>query len=202
MIAPPLPRKDWLIILLLSFFLLMACTVELYWVLYADQLVARSQTDRLASWFRFYGEADRAYYDHVTPFARGLETLNVFITQWLNLGLLYAILKRKPYRYALQLTLGSYLSYSVVLYFWTIHLSGYAGMQQRSFANFFLLITPNLPWLFGYLYLAYDAFQAISRRFRDDPRSRGQRGLVPGLAKEVIDIPEENHSCQGVGSER
>jgi len=173
MIAPPLPRKDWLILGLLGFFLLVACTLELYWVLYADQLVERSQTDLIAYGFRFYGEADSAYYDHVTPLSLGLETLNVYVTQWLNLWLAYAILKHKPYRYALQLTLGAYLTYSLVLYFWAAHLSGYAGMRERRFYTFFMLVTPNLPWLLGYLYLAYDAIRAINARFRAGAGGRG-----------------------------
>ena len=182
MSAPLLPRKDWLILGLLGFFILVACTVELYWVLYADQLVARSQTDLLAYGWRLYGEADSAYYDHITPFTVGLESLNVFVTQLLNLWLLYAILKHKPYRYALQLTLGAYLTYSLVLYFWTAHLSGYAGMRERSFYAFFMLVTPNLPWLLGYLYLAYDAIRAISERFRAGARGASRGGSVLACA--------------------
>jgi hypothetical protein len=178
MIAPPRPCKDWLILGLLGFFVLVACTLELYWVLYADQLVERSQTDLVAYGFRFYGEADSAYYDHVTPLSLGLETLNVFVTQWLNLWLAYAILRHKPYRYALQLALGAYLTYSLVLYFWTAHLSGYAGMQERSLYTFFMFVAPNLPWLVGYLYLGYDAFRAITRRFRESPDTRASADLI------------------------
>src|SRR5438128_1452007 len=140
MACSPLARKDGVILGLLGFFILVACTLELYWVVYADQLVPRSQTDLLAYWFSFYGEADTAYYDHVTPFSRGVETLNVFVTQWLNLWLMYAILKRRPYRHALQLAVGAYVSYSVILYFWLAHLSGYEGMRQRNLFNFFMLI--------------------------------------------------------------
>jgi hypothetical protein len=183
MIAPPLPRKDWLILGLLAFFILVAFTVELYWVVYADQLVARSDSDLLAYGFSFYGEADSAYYDHVTPLSLGLETLNVYVTQWLNLWLAYAILKHKPYRYALQLALGAYLTYSLVLYFWTAHLSGYAGMRERSFYTFFMFVTPNLPWLLGYLYLAYDAIRAINARFRAGARGASKGGAA--LARAV-----------------
>jgi hypothetical protein len=202
MIAPPLPRKDWVILGLLGFFVLVACTLELYWVLYADQLVARSQTDLIAHGFRFYGEADSAYYEHVTPFSLGLETLNVFVTQWLNLWLAYAILKHKPYRYALQLTLGAYLTYSLVLYFWTAHLSGYSGMRQRSFFAFFLLVTANLPWLVGYLYLGYDAFRAITRRFRESPGTRAPGDPVRERVGEPSGISAAYPLPQGVGGER
>jgi hypothetical protein len=201
MTAPSLPRKDWVILAMLGFFLLAACTLELYWVLHAHQLVERSRTDLLAYWFSFYGDADSAYYAHVTPFSLGLETLNVFVTQWLNLWLMYAILKRKPYRYALQLTLGSYLSYSVILYFWTAHLSGYAAMKERTFYLFFLFIAPNLPWLLGYLYLAYDAFRTISRRFAEAPRSHHPHGRVPGWNAEASTSCETNHSRHRVGAE-
>ena len=202
MSAPPLPRKDRLILGLLGFFILVACTVELYWVLYADQLVARSQTDLLAYGFSFYGEADRAYYDRVTPFTKGLETLNVFVTQWLNLWLGYAILKRKPYRYALQLTLGAYLTYSVVLYFWAAHLSGYEGMQQRSLYAFVMFIVPNLPWLVGYLYLGCDAFRAITRRLGESAGTRAPGDLVREWAEEPRGISAVNCLRQGVRGER
>jgi hypothetical protein len=201
MTVPALPRKDRLIVGMLGFFIVVACTLELYWVLYANQLVERSQTDLLAYWFSFYGEADSAYFAHVTPLSLGLETLNVFVTQWLNLWLLYAILKGKPYRYALQLTLGAYLSYSVILYFWTAHLSGYAAMQDRTFYHFFLFIAPNLPWLLGYLYLAYDAFRAISQRFCEDARSHNQHGRVQGWDQEASESCEKNYSRQRVGAE-
>jgi len=149
-------------VLLLVFFVVVAFSMELYWIVYADSLVQRSDEDWIAYLYSIYGEADRAYFDSVTAFTLGLETINVFVTQILNLWLIWAILGEKRYRYALQLTVGSYLTYSVLLYFWVFHLAGYADMKYLSPYTFFVLIVPNLPWLFGYLYLAWDAFRAIA----------------------------------------
>jgi len=159
-----LPIKDKWIVILLGFFLWVAFSLELYWIVYADSLAARSQTDWIAYLYSIYGEADRAYFDFVTPFTLGLETINVFVTQILNACLIWAILGRKSYRYPLQLTVGSYLTYSVILYFWVFHLAGYADMKVQSPYTFFILIAPNLPWLLGYLYLAWDAYRAITAR--------------------------------------
>jgi len=156
-----LTAKDKGIVVLLVFFLLVAFSLELYWILRADSLAIRSTDEWIAYLYSIYGEADRAYYDSVTPFTLGLETINVFGTQILNLWLIWAILQNRAYRYALQLTLGSYLTYSVLLYFWVFHLSGYADMKHQNPSTFFLLIVPNVPWLVGYFYLAYDAFRAI-----------------------------------------
>jgi hypothetical protein len=167
----PLPRKDRLIIAMLVFFVVMAFTMELWWLLHADRLVALADTDWLAHLFRYYGEGDSAYFDRVTPFSRGLESINIFFTQWLNVWLIYAIVRRRPYRYALQLTVGSYLAYSVVLYFWVAHLSGYEGMREKNFFSAFIFVVPNLPWLLGYLYLACDSVRAINECFQFRARS-------------------------------
>lgn len=156
-----IPAKDKWIVTLLVFFLSVAFSLELYWIVYADSLVARSHTDWIAYLYSIYGEADRAYFDSVTPFTLGLETINVFVSQILNVWLIWAILAEKRYRYALQLTVGSFLTYSVVLYFWVFHLAEYADMQYQSAYTFIILIVPNLPWLLGYLYLAWDAYRAI-----------------------------------------
>ena len=161
-----LRRKDWAIIGLLGFFICMAYTLELYWVLFSGQLVARADTELLAFLFSIYGDGDSAYYDNVTAFTRGLETINIFLTQPLNAWLIFAILRHKAYRHALQLTLSSYLAYSVILYFWTAHLSGYVGMRTRNFYTFLIFYTPNLSWLLGSLYMAYDSAVTISQHFR------------------------------------
>jgi hypothetical protein len=162
----PLPKKDWVILGMQAFFFLMAVTVELYWVIYSRELVARSRTDLLARLFSYYGRADSAYFDTVTPFTHGLETIQVFVTQPLNLWLIYAIVKRRPYRHALQLTIASYLTYSVILYFWTAHLSGYASMRDHDPQTILLFALPNMPWLLGHIYMAYDSIRAINRSFR------------------------------------
>lgn len=161
-----LRAADRAIIALLAFYILFAFTVERYWLVHADELVARSKTDLLARLFALYGSVDRAYYDQVSPFTRALEGINVFLTQPLNGLLIFAILRRRPYRYPLQLAVGAYLTYSVVLYFVSVHLDGYAGMGDRSPAGFALLVLPNLPWLVPPAWLAADAVRAITTRFR------------------------------------
>jgi hypothetical protein len=162
----PLPQKDRVILGLLLFYLLLAFTWEIYFVLYHDQLPARAEMDFMGRMCALYGEADRTYYDPVSPFTLSLESIQVFFSSWLNIWLIYAILKRKHYRHTLQLTVSSYLTYSVILYFLVAHVSGYAGMKEKDFAHFALFFGPNLPWLFGHAYMAYDSILAINQRMR------------------------------------
>lgn len=161
-----LAAKDRGVIALLLFFVAVAWTVELYWFIHARELPARVDTDWLAAGFRWYGRGDRAYFDQVNEFSLGLETLHIFITAPMCLWLIYAILQHRPYRHALQLTMGSYLAYSVVLYFWTAQLSGYALMADHTPMNFAIFYVVNLPWLLGALCLAADSCRAITARFR------------------------------------
>jgi hypothetical protein len=94
----------------------------------------------------------------------------------LNAWLIWAILARKPYRHTLQLILGSYLTYSVLLYFWTAYLSGFERMASPHTAyTYFLFFAPNLPWLLGYLYMTCDSVRAINRQLRSAPACEGLR---------------------------
>ena len=168
---PPLERKDRIIIGLLVFFIVVVWTVELYWGVLYDQMVARAPNEFLADLYRIYGDADRSYSDRPEAAActRGLESFNVFFTQPLNAWLIWAILRRKPYRHALQLALGAYLSYSVLFYFWTAWLSGFQQMPARTAYAYFLFFTPNLPWLFAYLFMAWDSARAINCQMHKAP---------------------------------
>ncbi len=163
--ATGLPSSDKVILGLLSFFTMFNLTVDFYWLLYSRELAARANTDWLAYLYSLYAPADRAYFDQVTPFSRGLEGINVFFTTILNVLLMRAILKRKSYRHGLQMALGSYLSYSVVLYYVVAHLSGYAGMPEKNLPAFLLFYGTCLPWLLGHLYMVYDSWFAIHRGF-------------------------------------
>jgi hypothetical protein len=87
------------------------------------------------------------------------------VTTIVNLWLVHAIVQRRPYRHALQLTLGAYLSYSVVLYFLAAHVSGYAGMRERTFPLLAFFYGVTLPWLLGYGFMAWDSYLAITARF-------------------------------------
>lgn len=62
---------------------------------------------------------------------------------------------------------SAYLAYSVVLYFWLAHVSGYANMPEKSAWAYFIFYAPNLPWLLAHLYMGQVSFAAIARRFRD-----------------------------------
>jgi hypothetical protein len=175
---PSLEQKDWAIIGMLGFFIVVALSVELYWVVFYNEMVSRAHTEWLAKVVRVYGDADNSYYNVPTAAAypRGLESFNIFFTQPLNAWLIWAILARKRYRHALQLILGAYVTYSVLLYFWTAYFSGFERMvSPRSALTYLLFFGANLPWLFGYFYMAYDSVRAFNRQFRSDPAGQGVR---------------------------
>jgi len=160
-------RRDRVILGLLTFFLCIAFSLELYWLLFRDELVDRAPHELFARLFQIYGDADRAYYDRVSALAIGLEGINVYVTQILNVWLMVAIIGRRHYRHVLQLLVGSYLTYSVVLYFWCAHVTGYPDMRYQSPYTFFLFYAPNLPWLLGYAYMAWDSARALCAQARD-----------------------------------
>ncbi len=68
-----------------------------------------------------------------------------------------------PLRFPLQLCVGSYVAYSVTLYFTAKHMTGYVQMPAHDLGSMLLMIVPNLPWLLGSLYLAVDAGAEIAR---------------------------------------
>ncbi|MBM7166866.1 hypothetical protein JQK87_00165 [Streptomyces sp. G44] len=166
-INPPTVRparlrgKDSATLGFLAFSCLLAFSVELYFVLHFRTI--HHQDDVFATLFSIYGDGDRTYYgqgDVYLPFA--LETLNVYVTQVLNLLLGWAILRDRPWRYPLQLTVASYLSYSVILYFWHAHAAGYPDMPVHDAWGYFIFYAPNLPWLLGNLWMGCAAFRVIT----------------------------------------
>ncbi len=161
-----LPFRDRFIVGMLGFFIVMAFTIEWHWLRHGPALVEEArQGDWLARLWSVYGATDAMYFDRISSFSRTLESINVYFSQILNALLMYAIVKRKPWRHPLQMTLGAYLSYSVIVYFMEAHLSGYANMSNRTVSGFVLYYGVNLPWLMGHLYMLYDSFVAVSRRF-------------------------------------
>lgn len=167
----PMSRRDRCILGLLTFFLCIAFSLELYWLMFRDELVARAPHELFARLFQIYGDADRAYYDRISPAAIALEGINVYLSQVLNVWLMFAIVARRHYRHVLQLVLGSYLTYSVIFYFWAAHVTGYPDMRYQSPYTFFLFYAPNLPWLLGYAYMAWDSIRALDARLREPVRS-------------------------------
>jgi len=117
-----LPAKDKAIIAMLGFFLAVAFTLEAWWLLNAKHLVELAPTSTFARLFQIYGACDATYFDKVSGLSLTLEGINVCFTQLLNLWLIFAIVKRRHYRHALQLTVSAYLSYSLVLYYMQAHL--------------------------------------------------------------------------------
>lgn len=155
-----LPARDRFIIGAMVFFVVMAYTIELYYVLFHGTV--RQRTDFFAQAYRVYGAGDQSYYGGWYVYtAVAFESLNVFISQFLNLWLIYAIVKRAYYRYVLQIILSSYLAYSVVLYFTISIVSGFEGMPEKTPWAFFLLVAPNLPWLLIYAWMTWDAARAM-----------------------------------------
>ena len=150
-------------IVLIIFFMAVAWTLELYFVIFADRLPSRA--DFLGRLWSYYAPADHAYYDRVTREEYGLESFHVFITQWVHGWLLYAILKRARYRDTLQLAVGSCVCFSTCVYLLSKHLSGYADMTPVNSGNLLLLYSANAPWLLGNLWLAWDSASAIRLRF-------------------------------------
>ena len=157
-----LTTRDIVAVALLAFFIVTAYTMELYWVAFWHEIPAR--TDLMAQLYRVYGHADVGYYGGVTSFEIGLESFHVLISQPLHLLLIYAILRGLPYRYPLQLGLGSYVCYSTVLFLTAKYMSGYAQMPVHDVGSQLTLHLANLPWIAGNLYLAIDAAVAITRR--------------------------------------
>jgi hypothetical protein len=157
-------RRDRAAVGLLLFFIVCALTIELYWLLHHDQLPQRD--DFLARAFAFYGRGDRGYYNRVSPFEIGLESFNVLFTQALHACVLAGILRRKVWRTLLQLVVGSYVCYSTALYLVANHVSGYAEMPHHNLASFLIFYLPNLPWLLGSGWLAWDAGERIATAFR------------------------------------
>ena len=162
-------RRDRITVGLLGFFALIALTLELYFVLFHSDLRARADTQLFARLFAIYGAADRHYFDPVSPMALALESINLFIMQPLCMLLVYAIVRQRPYRWPLQLGVGAYLAFSVVLYFVVAIVSGYDGMAEHDAKAFALFYGANLPWLVGYGWLALDAGIVIARVFDELP---------------------------------
>lgn len=186
MVVRALPVKDKAIIVLLAFFSLFAGTLDLYFVWNAAELESRVGRDWLADLWGIYADADRTWI--VSPWSLGQEVINVFLVTVLNVWLIVAILRGVAYRHALQLALGSFLAYSVVLYYLAGHLSGYEGMKYRSLYTFSLFYGSALPWLGGYLYFAWDSF-VDTRHFRaTEPRASG-----PGHPRSM---PASRHPLQ------
>ena len=165
-----LSRRDRATLAVLAFFFVMATTVELYFLVAHEHLAESARSNFIARMFEIYAPADRAYFQPVSSLAIALELLNVLVTQPLGLVIMYGIIKKRPWRYPLQLVVGSYLAYSVVLYFLEAQVSGFANMAARTPTNYALFYGANAPWLIGYAWLALDAGRVAVARFATTAR--------------------------------
>jgi hypothetical protein len=165
-----LSTKDRVIVGGLIFFCLFNVTIDLYLVHNSAVLAERAATNWIAYGWSFYAEAADRWWI-VGPWSRAQEAFNIYVSTLVNLWLFWAIVTRSPYRYPIQLGLGAYMVYSLVLYHLAGHLSGYDGMREKSLYAFALYYGAGVPWTAFHLYLAWDAFAAIGRRFVE-PRAR------------------------------
>jgi hypothetical protein len=165
--AASLTAKDRAIVGGLVFFCLFNLTMDLYLVLNREVLPERASTNWFAYLWAVYAEVDRAWV--VDPWSLGQETLNVVVATAVNLWLIWGIVKARPGRHVVQLSLGVCMVYSVGLYLVAGHLSGYAGMRAQTPSSFALFYGSVLPWLLFHAYLAYDSATAIRQRFLASP---------------------------------
>jgi emopamil binding protein len=158
----PLSRKDRRIIAGLVFFCVFNLTMDLYLILHRRVLAERASTNWFAYLWAVYSDVDRGWI--VDPWSLAQETLNVAVATLANIWLIRAIVRQTPGRYPLQLGLGVCMVYSVVLYNTAGHLSGYAGMREKTLSSFALFYGSALPWLLFHACLAYDAAVVLRRR--------------------------------------
>jgi phenylpropionate dioxygenase-like ring-hydroxylating dioxygenase large terminal subunit len=185
-IKPPI---NWVVVGLVVFFIIFNATIDRYWVAHAHELPALAGTDLFARIFEIYAAADHAYFDRVTQEELALEIFNSTITQVFNIWLLIALLRRWPLRVPLQMAVGSWVSYSVILNWTSAALTGFPGMDDKTPGNFFTFFTANLPWLAGHLYIAYDAIRQAMAALRIQP--------PPELAV-AADPPPDFHTAQNL----
>ena len=160
--------KDKVIIGMLVVFAAIAMTLEGYWLIFNQ--VMESRTDLLANILAIYWPADYTYriagYPPEKSFTLALEGVNTLITPWLSFLLIWAIVKSKPYRYPLQLGIATYTFYGTLLYYLVAHISGYAVFASHDSYPYLLFYLANLPWFAAYAWMSWDAYRAITRRYR------------------------------------
>ena len=161
---PLLPIKDWATVGLLAFFSLFNVTLDWALVRRGLDLPKLVGSDWAADlWAGVYADADRFWI--AVPWSLAQEAFNVYVTTLVNLALILGILRGAPWRHALQLALGSYVTYSCIQYLLAGHLSGYAGMRARMPIAFAKVYGFTLPWLVAHAWFAWDSTVAITRRF-------------------------------------
>jgi hypothetical protein len=185
-------RRDKVTLAVLAFFFVPAVTVELYFVVAHRHLVAATPQNPLAWLLSLYGPTDSAFYDAPTPLGLFLEGFQVFVTTPLGLVLAWGIVRRRAWRWPLQLAVGAYVSYSVILYFAVEQLSGYGTMSGRSAGKLALLYGANLPWLVAYGWLGWDAArEMVARLGRASAPTIVERERIAPVVEDFGEEPAE-----------
>jgi len=163
--AAGLPAKDKVIIGLIVAFTAVALTLELYWLIFNQEM--ESRTDLIARALAIYWPADYNYripgYPIEKAFPLSVEGVNTLLTPILSVVLIWAIVARKPYRYPLQLVIATYTFYGTLLYYSVGHISGYAVFEYKSAYTYLLFYLVNMPWFVGYAWIGWDAYREIVR---------------------------------------
>jgi hypothetical protein len=163
-----LPARDKVIIGLIVAFTAVALTFELYWLVFNQEM--NSRTDLFARALAIYWPADYTYriggYPIEKAFTLSLESVNALLTPILSVVLIWAILRRKPYRYPLQLVIATYTFYGTFLYYSVAHISDYAVFKYKNAYTYLLFYLVNMPWLLGYAWIGWDAYREIVRSQR------------------------------------
>jgi hypothetical protein len=158
-----LPVKDKIIIGLILLFTTVALTLELYWLIFHQEM--ESRTDVFAQLIALYWPADYTYripgYPIEKSFTLTVEAINTLFTPVVSMLLIYGIIKHKAYRYPLQLVIGTYTFYGTFVYYALHHVSGYKVFEYKGTYPFLMFYLANLPWFVAYGWFACDAFRAL-----------------------------------------
>jgi hypothetical protein len=164
----PLPARDKVIIFLILFFAAIAFTLEAYWLIFNQ--VMESRSDVFARILALYWPADYTYripgYPIAKSFTLALEGVNTLVTPFLSFVLIRAIVKRKPYRYPLQLAIATYTFYGTFLYYLVARISGHAVFAYQGAYPYLMFYLANLPWFAAYGWMSWDAYRAIVQRYK------------------------------------
>jgi hypothetical protein len=151
--------SDRAVLVLTLCFVVAAFLVELPWLLGSTELATIG--GRFGAFWAVYGAADRGYFDRVSGFERGLESFHIFVTQWLQIWLIWAVLRRRPQRFLLMVAVGSYVAFSTAVYLAAKHVMGYPLMPERTAGAMLLLYGANLPWLVGNAWIAWEGGRGL-----------------------------------------
>jgi EXPERA (EXPanded EBP superfamily) len=164
--------------------------------------VAASLHHPLAWLLSLYGPSDQAYFESPSPVALGFEGFNVVVTTPLSVLLAYGVVRRRAWRWPLQLGISAYVVYSVVLYFLIAQISGFAGMPVHTARAFAIFYGANLPWLVGYAWLGWEAAREIGLRLLHSAPTIVKRDRVAPVVEKIGEQAAEVEARRERGDDR